>query len=157
MFRGRLCQEASSLEHLRILRTLTFLRQRIRPKAPPDNFSEFACRELQKYSAHTSLLTTSHTTASTVLNTCGNDLLGLMEIKDMLALVEDLEDDVENLKTSLEPLLTTPLSEITKKLPLLDRAKAYVIAVYAIESLLFCTHLRYSCLHISDYSQLIFA
>ena len=74
----------------------------------------------------------------------------------MLTLVEDLEDDVENLKTSLEPLLTTPLSEITKKLPLLDRAKAYVLAVYAVESILFCTLPRNSFFRNSDCSQPIF-
>lgn len=52
--------------------------------------------------------------------------------------LEELGDDLSDVQKSLQPLLTSALSETTKKLPLLDRAKLYTTIVYAIESLLFC-------------------
>jgi exosome complex protein LRP1 len=52
--------------------------------------------------------------------------------------LEQLSERLGELQKNLQPLLTVPLSETTKKLPLLDRAKLYTTIVYAIESLLFC-------------------
>jgi exosome complex protein LRP1 len=70
-----------------------------------------------------------------------------METAELLSLVEHLEDNIDDLEESLEPLLSAALSATTKKLPVLDKAKLYVLIVYSIESLLFCKHhtSRYRC------------
>ena len=65
--------------------------------------------------------------------------LANMETQNLLGLVDQLDDNIDDLEDSLEPLLATALSATTKKLPVLDKAKLYVLIVYAIESLLFCT------------------
>jgi hypothetical protein len=61
-----------------------------------------------------------------------------METAELLSLVGHLEDNIDDLEENLEPLLAAALSATTKKLPVLDRAKLYVLIVYSIESLLFC-------------------
>ncbi|KAF2482065.1 Sas10/Utp3/C1D family-domain-containing protein [Neohortaea acidophila] len=60
-----------------------------------------------------------------------------MEPASVAALVEDLENTIDDLEDSLQPLVKTHLSTSTSKLPLLDKAKAYVLATYALESILF--------------------
>jgi len=60
-----------------------------------------------------------------------------MSTANVLALLEQLEDRIDDLQDNLEPLLSNALSSTTKKLPLLDKAKLYSVIVYAIESLLF--------------------
>lgn len=62
----------------------------------------------------------------------------LMDTAHLVSLVEHLEDNIDDLEDNLEPLLSTALTATTKKLPLLDKAKLYVLIVYSIESLLFC-------------------
>lgn len=62
-----------------------------------------------------------------------------MDTKSVLALVDQLEEDLEDLEDNLEPLLVDTLTSTTQKLPLLDRAKLNVLLVYAIESLIFCS------------------
>lgn len=57
----------------------------------------------------------------------------------MLPQIEALDDSLDDLTEALSPLLTTPLEDVTNKLPVLERAKISVLAVYSIESLLFCT------------------
>lgn len=61
-----------------------------------------------------------------------------MDTSKVLSLVEQLDDEVDDLEEALEPLLKTALSETSSKLPLLDKAKLYVLVTYAIESILFC-------------------
>jgi exosome complex protein LRP1 len=61
-----------------------------------------------------------------------------MDTANVISLVEHLEDNVEELEEHFEPLLSAALAATTKKLPLLDKAKLYVLIVYSIESLLFC-------------------
>ena len=61
-----------------------------------------------------------------------------MDTTNLLSLVEHLEDNIDELEDNLEPLLSIALTATTKKLPLLDKAKLYVLIVYTIESLLFC-------------------
>ena len=61
-----------------------------------------------------------------------------MDSTKILSLLEQLDDEVDDLQESLEPLLKTALSETSSKLPLLDKAKLYVLVTYAIESVLFC-------------------
>lgn len=61
-----------------------------------------------------------------------------MDSANLASLVEHLEDNIDDLEDNLEPLLSATLAATTKKLPLLDKAKLYVLIVYSIESLLFC-------------------
>ena len=61
-----------------------------------------------------------------------------METTDLSPMLEELKDNVDDLEEVLAPLLNTNLSEITSKLPLLDRAKLHVLVTYGIESILFC-------------------
>jgi len=56
---------------------------------------------------------------------------------ELLSSLDHLTSDIEDLEESLTPILNTALSASTSKLPLLDKAKLYVLATYAIESLLF--------------------
>lgn len=65
-----------------------------------------------------------------------------MNTTNFMSLVEQLEDNIDELEENLEPLIAGALSASTKKLPLLDKAKLYVVVVYAIESLLFCEWLE---------------
>jgi len=60
-----------------------------------------------------------------------------MDSEDLKASLEDLSGNITDLEDSLTPLLDTALSTSTSKLPLLDKAKLYVLVTYAIESLLF--------------------
>jgi exosome complex protein LRP1 len=60
-----------------------------------------------------------------------------MDGAELQPLVEDLTGNIDDLEESLAPLLKTALSQSTSKLPLLDKAKLYVLATYAIESTLF--------------------
>jgi hypothetical protein len=71
-------------------------------------------------------------------NCAQSEKLSEMETGELLSLVEHLEDNIDDLEESLEPLLAVALSATTKKLPVLDKAKLYVLIVYSIESLLFC-------------------
>ena len=61
-----------------------------------------------------------------------------MDAADLISLVEHLEDNIDELEENLEPLLSAALTATTQKLPVLDKAKLYVLIVYSIESLLFC-------------------
>ncbi len=65
----------------------------------------------------------------------------IMDSSKILALIEQLDDEIDDLEESLEPLLKAALSDTASKLPLLDKAKLYVLATYAIESMLFCESL----------------
>jgi len=65
-----------------------------------------------------------------------------MDTVDLVPLLEQLEDNIDDLQEVLEPLLKAALSETAAKLPLLDKAKLYVLVTYAIESILFCEPIR---------------
>jgi exosome complex protein LRP1 len=56
---------------------------------------------------------------------------------DLPDLVEDLEVNIDELSAILSPLLHAQLSTTASSLPLLDKAKLYVLAAYSIESLLY--------------------
>lgn len=62
---------------------------------------------------------------------------GTMDTEEIESLVEDLTGNIDDLEESLAPLLKTALSASTSKLPLLDKAKLYVLATYSINSILF--------------------
>jgi len=63
-----------------------------------------------------------------------------MDSTKILSLLETLDDEVDDLEEALSPLLKTVLSETSSKLPLLDKAKLYVLVTYAIETMLFCKY-----------------
>jgi exosome complex protein LRP1 len=56
---------------------------------------------------------------------------------DLPDLVEDLEVNIDELTTALEPLLATPLHATASSLPLLDKAEFYCMSAYAVEAILF--------------------
>lgn len=60
-----------------------------------------------------------------------------METTDLTPLLEDLTGHIDDLETALAPLLNSPLSSISSRLPLLDKAKLHILTTYAIESILF--------------------
>ncbi|KAN0072227.1 Sas10/Utp3/C1D family domain containing protein [Elaphomyces granulatus] len=62
-----------------------------------------------------------------------------MEAGDLIPLFEQLEDNVDDLEEVLLPLLqgSLSISDMSKKLPLLDRAKLHVLITYTLESLIF--------------------
>lgn len=51
--------------------------------------------------------------------------------------LDDLESQIDDLTTALQPLTAQPLLTTASTLPLLDKAKLYILLSYAIESLLF--------------------
>ncbi|KAI1828442.1 Sas10/Utp3/C1D family-domain-containing protein [Xylaria intraflava] len=50
--------------------------------------------------------------------------------------LERLDDAVDNLEDALQPLIAN-MADVASKLPLLDKAKLYVLMTYSIESMLF--------------------
>jgi exosome complex protein LRP1 len=64
--------------------------------------------------------------------------LEIMDATNLSKLVGQLDDNIDDLEEALEPLIETALSDRASRLPVLDRAKLYVLVVYAIESILFC-------------------
>lgn len=60
-----------------------------------------------------------------------------MDVTDITAQLDHLDDDIDKLEQALKPLMHN-LNDVASKLPLLDKAKLYVLAAYAIESALFC-------------------
>ncbi|KAI0848528.1 Sas10/Utp3/C1D family-domain-containing protein [Daldinia vernicosa] len=50
--------------------------------------------------------------------------------------LDRLDDELDNLEEALQPILGN-ISDVANKLPLLDKAKLYVLATYSIESMIF--------------------
>ena len=61
-----------------------------------------------------------------------------METSDLLPLLDQLDYNVDDLEEVLGPLVNQPLTETSKKLPVLDKAKLNVLTTYALESLIYC-------------------
>ncbi|OTA98436.1 hypothetical protein M426DRAFT_325974 [Hypoxylon sp. CI-4A] len=59
-----------------------------------------------------------------------------MDPPNILPQLERLDDEIDDLEEALQPILGN-ISEVASKLPLLDKAKLYVLATYSIESMLF--------------------
>lgn len=80
-----------------------------------------------------------------------------MSSADLLSLLEQLDDDIDDLEDAIAPFVAQSLADAGPKLPLLDKAKLYVLVTYAIESMLFCGskyHLRVSMLTPTAYLRL---
>lgn len=60
-----------------------------------------------------------------------------MDVSDVTPQLEQLEEELSKAQDTLKPLLGD-IGDISNKLPLLDKAKLYVLVAYTIESLLFC-------------------
>lgn len=58
------------------------------------------------------------------------------QVMDMVNLLDDQVDDIEE---ALAPLLKETLQDTAATLPVVDKARLYVLTTYAIDSLLFCT------------------
>lgn len=59
---------------------------------------------------------------------------------NVMDLLEQLDDEVDDLEEALAPILKAGLADTASKLPLLDKAKLYVLITYAVESMLFCKY-----------------
>lgn len=59
----------------------------------------------------------------------------------MMDIVELLDDQIDDITEALAPLLKSSLQDIAAKLPVVDKARLYVLTTYAIDSLLFCLYL----------------
>lgn len=59
---------------------------------------------------------------------------------NVMDLLEQLDDEVDDLEEALAPILEAGLADTASKLPLLDKAKLYVLITYAVESMLFCKY-----------------
>lgn len=61
----------------------------------------------------------------------------VMDVSDITPELEQLDVDLDKLQEVLQPLLGD-VGDISTKLPLLDKAKLYVLVSYALESIIFC-------------------
>jgi len=59
-----------------------------------------------------------------------------LDVTDISPQLAELDGDLNQLRDALKPLLGE-IGDLSSRLPLLDKAKLYVLASYAIESLLF--------------------
>lgn len=60
----------------------------------------------------------------------------MADVSDITPHLDRLDGDLDKLEDSLRPILNN-LGEVASKLPLLDKAKLYVLATYSIETALF--------------------
>lgn len=61
-----------------------------------------------------------------------------MEAKELFPVLEQLDDDIDDVEEMIQPLLNRSLAETSKNLPVLDKAKFYVMVTYALENVIFC-------------------
>ncbi|KAI1844622.1 hypothetical protein JX265_001609 [Neoarthrinium moseri] len=59
-----------------------------------------------------------------------------MDVPDILPQLERLDGEIDDLEEVLEPFLAS-IPDVSNKLPLLDKAKLYVLVTYALESIIF--------------------
>lgn len=62
-----------------------------------------------------------------------------MDTDQVMNMVNLLDDQVDDIEEALAPLLKSALQDIAAKLPVVDKARLYVLTTYAIDSLVFCT------------------
>ena len=60
----------------------------------------------------------------------------MTDVKDITPDLDRLDDQLDDLEENLQPLLDN-LEGMASELPLLDKAKLFALAAYAIEALLF--------------------
>lgn len=59
------------------------------------------------------------------------------DLNNLKSLLSLLTDQIDELSETLEPVTSKPLSEYAVSLPMLDKARLYVLISYTIESLIF--------------------
>lgn len=60
-----------------------------------------------------------------------------MDVTDISPHLDQLDGDLDRLEDALQPIVKD-LGGVASKLPLLDKAKLYVLATYSIESTMYC-------------------
>lgn len=65
----------------------------------------------------------------------------MTDVKDITPDLDRLDDQLDDLEETLQPLLGN-LEGMASELPLLDKAKLFSLTAYAIESLLFCKSIQ---------------
>ncbi|CAI7668709.1 unnamed protein product [Penicillium bialowiezense] len=60
-----------------------------------------------------------------------------MDTTDLLPVLDQLDDNIDDLEEVLQPILAGGLFKSSNKLPVMDKAKLYVMMTYALESLIF--------------------
>ena len=73
-----------------------------------------------------------------------------MDQSEIDDLTKQLGDGIDDLSSVLSSVVKISVTASASKMPLLDRAKMYVLIVYAIESVLFC-EFSASCLWLQAY------
>ncbi len=63
-----------------------------------------------------------------------------MDITNISPQIDRLDGELDTLDETLQPLLGS-VFDVASKLPLLDKAKLYVLVTYSIESMLFCRNI----------------
>jgi hypothetical protein len=89
-------------------------------------------------SAGTTFLHQPITNSYFTITFIAHDIYANMDSSNILQLLDQLDDEVDDLEEALSPILEKALSSTVSKLPILDKAKLYVLVTYAIESILFC-------------------
>ena len=84
---------------------------------------------------------------STELDGASSSEKFMMDATDLTPLLDVLDDNIDDLEEAVEPLIKGALSDIVGRLPLLDKAKLYVLVTYAVESMLFCWYLSLESIH----------
>lgn len=72
-----------------------------------------------------------------------------MDVTDITPQLDQLEQDLSKAEKSLAPLLGD-IGDISSKLPLLDKAKLYVLVSYTVEALLFCKNCSFPSCRVID-------
>jgi septal ring factor EnvC (AmiA/AmiB activator) len=96
--------------------------------------------QISALTEYTESISTSVTTTDIVYKSL------TMDVSDVTPQLDQLEEELNKAQQSLEPLLGD-IGDISSKLPLLDKAKLYVLVSYTIESLLFCESCSFLLLH----------
>lgn len=60
-----------------------------------------------------------------------------MDVTDITPHLNQLDGNIDQLEEVLKPLITN-LNDVASRLPLLDKAKLYVLVTYSVENALFC-------------------
>jgi hypothetical protein len=66
-----------------------------------------------------------------------------MDNIDLTPLIDELAENIDSLQEVITPVFKDAITQSAGRLPLLDRAKLYVLLAYSIESIIFCSSHMY--------------